>query len=135
MLWQCRHPGPHLESQYEELAQLNFRYITVAVNSTYLDRYISPNFGYEKHIFNLPYTPIYRATVQLIIHYLPTDTSKQPIRARCLGHVTGYQPISGPMSPDSVSSYYLPLNESDGHVSWAGNNDTEAQTERKYEKE
>ena len=24
----------------------------------------------------------------------PPDTSKQPIRTRCLGHVTGYQPIS-----------------------------------------
>ena len=24
----------------------------------------------------------------------PTGPSKQPIRTRCLGHVTGYQPIS-----------------------------------------
>ena len=27
----------------------------------------------------------------------PTDTRKQPIRARCLGHVTGYQPIRDPV--------------------------------------
>ena len=26
-------------------------------------------------------------------HQEPTDTSKQPIRTRYLGHVTGYQPI------------------------------------------
>eukprot|EP00116_Pleurobrachia_bachei_P010405 sb/3470667/ len=37
----------------------------------------------------------------------PIETSKQPIRTRCLGHVTGYQPIrpQGPVFSDSVGSW------------------------------
>eukprot|EP00116_Pleurobrachia_bachei_P005557 sb/3465819/ len=31
--------------------------------------------------------------IDSILIYLPTETSKQPIRTRYLGHVTGYQPI------------------------------------------
>ena len=36
----------------------------------------------------------------------PTDTSKQPIRTRYLGHVTGYQPIRTAVFPGSVDSWY-----------------------------
>eukprot|EP00116_Pleurobrachia_bachei_P016989 sb/3477251/ len=36
----------------------------------------------------------------------PAETSKQPIRTRYLGHVTGYQPITqGPIFNDSVGSW------------------------------
>eukprot|EP00116_Pleurobrachia_bachei_P018084 sb/3478346/ len=31
----------------------------------------------------------------LVINQEPTETSKQPIRTRYLGHVTGYHPIRG----------------------------------------
>eukprot|EP00116_Pleurobrachia_bachei_P004131 sb/3464393/ len=42
----------------------------------------------------------YRASIPL--RQEPTDTSKQPIRTRYLGHVTGYQPIRDEFLPGSI---------------------------------
>eukprot|EP00116_Pleurobrachia_bachei_P014629 sb/3474891/ len=77
---------------------------------------------------DIPGTPIYRAkffppsipvnrgpTVPAVLRPLsaktlcfslihePTDTSKQPIRTRYLGHVTGYQPIRDQYSPRTIA--------------------------------
>eukprot|EP00116_Pleurobrachia_bachei_P007519 sb/3467781/ len=59
----------------------------------------SPCWAYETHVFICQRAPSLFQTFP-IYHSLytsldqePTDTSKQPIRTRYLGHVTGYQPI------------------------------------------
>jgi len=69
-------------------------------------RYV--NFGFVQHILFIlcvsPQTPLSILLTQslsfcvfntrsLSLYQQPTDTSKQPITARYLGHVTGYQPI------------------------------------------